>query len=367
MPLSSGGGPERSLDQIAIDLAVRLLLLGALLWLASLLLQPFMAVLIWSAILAVAFYPAYDWLNRRLGGRPRLASLLLTLAFLLVTVGPATLLLSSLAVSLEHLGERLHAGGLVLPAPPAALRDVPFLGDLTATWTTASANFEGFLTRHSAELLTAGGWLLVRVEGIAGSLTAILLGVVVAGFLYAPGPRLQRGVRRFARRVSGAHGSTFVDLAAATIRNVARGVIGVAMIQTVLVGLALIVADVPGAGLLALATLVLCIIQIGALPVVLPILAWAWLTREATPALILTLYLLPCALSDNLLKPLLMGKGLEVPIIVILMGVIGGTLAFGLIGLFLGPVVLAVLYDLALFWLAEDEDEADGEADGGIE
>jgi len=363
MPLDSGGRNDRKLDQIAIDLAVRLLLLGALLYLAGLLLRPFVAVVLWSAILAVGFYPLFERLDRRLGGRAWLASGLLTGAFLLVTLGPTTVLLSSLVLSLEHLAERLH-GGLVLPPPPEALRHVPLLGDVTASWTTGSANLEGLATRHGSELLSAGGWLLVRVEGIADSLLAILLGIVVAGFLYAPGPRLQRAVRRVAERISGEHGSTFVDLTTATIRNVARGVIGVAMIQSMLIGIAFIGVDLPGAGLLALATLVLCIVQVGAVPVVVPVIIWAWTTKDTTMAVLLTLYLVPCTLADNVLKPMLMGKGLAVPTGVILLGVIGGTLAFGLIGLFLGPVVLAVLYDLALFWLAE-EDRDDGA--GGIE
>lgn len=360
MPLDPGR-PDRSLDQIAIDLAVRLLFLAALIYLAGLLLRPFGAILVWSVILAVAFYPLYERLRHAFGGRSWFASGVLTGAFFLVTLGPTTVLLSSLVVSLEHLGERLRAGGLTLPPPPAVLGHLPVLGDVTPAWTAASTNLQTVVARHGDALLSAGGWLLVRVEGFASGLVAILLGVIVAGFLYAPGPQLQRAVRRFAQRISGEHGSMFIDLTAATIRNVARGVIGVAMIQTVLIGIAFIAADLPAAGLLALVTLVLCIVQVGAVPVVLPVLVWAWLTKDTAAALLLTLYLVPCTLADNVLKPLLMGKGLAVPIAVILVGVIGGTIAFGLIGLFLGPVVLAVLYDLAMFWLAEDEPA------GGIE
>lgn len=357
------GRPDRSLDQIAIDLAVRLLFLGLLLYLAGMLLRPLGPILTWSVILAVAFYPLYERLRQAFGDRSWLAASVLSGAFFLVTLGPTTWLVSSLVVSLERLGERLHAGGLALalPPPPAALRDVPVLGDLTPAWSATSANLEGFITRHGDALLSAGGWLLVRVEDVASSLLAILLGVLVAGFLYAPGPRLQRAVRRFAQRISGEHGSTFVDLTTATIRNVARGVIGVALIQTVLIGIAFIAVALPGAGLLALVTLVLCIVQVGALPVVLPVLVWGWLTKDTTTAILLTLYLVPSALADNVLKPILMGKGLAVPIPIILLGVIGGAIVFGLIGLFLGPVVLAVLYDLAVFWLADDA------ADGGIE
>lgn len=355
MPSDPGGRHDRSLDQIAIDLAVRLIFLGFLLYLGVLLLWPFAAVLLWSAILAVAFYPVFDGLRRRLGGRAWLASGILTAACLLVTLGPTAVLISSLLFSLEHLGEHLHAGGLRLPPPPAALHHLPVLGDVTPAWTALSGNLESLAARYGTDLLTTGEWLLDRVEGLASSLVSILIGVVVAGFLYAPGPRLKEAVRRFAARISGVHGSMFVDLTAATIRNVARGVIGVAMIQSVLVGLALIAAQVPVAGLLALLTLVLCIVQIGALPIVVPLMVWAWFSMKTGAALLFSLYLLAAALSDNVLKPLFMRKGLNVPMLVILLGVVGGTIAFGLIGLFLGPVVLAVLYDLALFWLAEEE------------
>ena len=169
-------------------------------------------------------------------------------------------------------------------------------------------------------------------------------------------------MRAFAERVVGPRGSAFVDLAGVTIRNVARGVIGVALIQALLIGFGLIVAEVPAAGLLTLAVLVLGILQVGAAPVVIPLLIWVWATRDTTPALLLTLYLIPAMLADNALKPLLMRKGLETPVLVILAGVIGGTISYGLIGLFLGPVVLAVFYDLLRFWMAEDPFSRSGPA-----
>ena len=169
-----------------------------------------------------------------------------------------------------------------------------------------------------------------------------------------PGPKLVAGFRLFARRVIGSRGSGFVDLAGATIRNVARGVIGVAIIQALMVGLGLIVAQVPAAGLLTLAVLVLAILQIGSAPVVLPTLIWAWFATGWLPALLLTLYLIPVSVADNILKPVLMGKGLSTPMLVILVGVIGGTISYGLIGLFLGPIVLAVFYDLLIFWVAAE-------------
>ena len=174
--------------------------------------------------------------------------------------------------------------------------------------------------------------------------------VVIAGFLFLPGPRLAAGARAFASRLIAPRGAQFVDLAGATIRNVSRGVIGVALLQALLAGVILYAAGIPGAGLIAFGVLLLCIVQIGAAPILLPLLVWVWMTQTATFALILTLLLVPVGLVDNVLKPVLMARGLTTPMLVILTGVIGGTLTHGLVGLFLGPVVLSVFYELVVAW-----------------
>ena len=185
------------------------------------------------------------------------------------------------------------------------------------------------------------------------SLDALLLcvSVIIAGFLYVSGPQLAQGGRVFAERVVASRGAAFVDLAGLTIRNVSRGVIGVAAIQALLAGIVMVGAGIPAAGLLAFVVLLLCIVQIGPAPVLLPLLIWAWMALATGPALMLTLLLVPIMILDNVLKPLLMGRGLRTPTLVILIGVIGGTITHGLIGLFLGPVVLSVLYELMVAWV----------------
>lgn len=343
---------ERKVDRLAFDLAIRLALLGGFVYFAVTLTRPFLPLLLWSVILAVTFYPAYEWLRTRLGGRSTLAAFLLTAFAIAVVAGPTTVLLSSLFRSLDIIGHRFAEGQIQIPPAPAFLAQIPFVGNsLTQEWTLASSNLQGFLREYGRQLLGVGEWTLHAVAGMAGSVAVVMAAVVTAGFIYAPGPRLTRGVRLFSERVAGARGSAFVDLAGVTIRKVARGVIGVALIQSLLVGLGLIVAKVPAAGLLTLGVMILGIVQLGAAPIALPVLIWYWLTHEMGPALLLTLYLVPVAFSDNLLKPMLMGKGLKTPIIVIFAGVIGGTISYGLIGLFIGPVVLAVFYDLVLFWV----------------
>jgi predicted PurR-regulated permease PerM len=345
----------RTPERVAVDLMVRLGLLALFAYFALTLVRPFIPLLLWAVILTVAFYPAFAWLRGRLGGRAWLAALALTLFSVGIVIGPTTILLASLMDSLELITRHIAGGRVDLPPPPKAVVELPVIGDeLTGAWTLASSNLEDFLGQYGKPILSVGEWTLHTIAGLAGSVVLVLAAVIISGFLYAPAPHLTLGIRRFAERVIGLRGSAFVDLAGVTIRNVARGVIGVALIQALLIGFALIVAEVPAAGLLTLAVLVLGIIQIGSGPVVLPLLIWAWITRDTMPALFLTLYLVPASLIDNVLKPILMGKGLATPPLVIFAGVIGGTISYGLIGLFLGPVVLAVFYDLLRFWVADD-------------
>ncbi len=201
--------------------------------------------------------------------------------------------------------------------------------------------------------------MLARVAAIGADVLKFVASVVIAGFLFLPGPRLGAGARAFASRLIAPRGAHFVDLAGATIRNVSRGVIGVALIQALLAGVILAGAGIPGAGLVAFGVLLLCVVQIGPAPILLPLLIWAWVTQTTGFALILTVLLVPVGLLDNVLKPILMAHGLTTPMLVILTGVIGGTLTHGLVGLFLGPVVLSVFYELVVAWTRLGSNPAD--------
>ena len=177
--------------------------------------------------------------------------------------------------------------------------------------------------------------------------------VLLAGFLFPSGPRLLAATRDIQARLVPHRSQDFVALAGATIRTVSQGVIGIAILQSLLVGIGLKLAGVPGAGVLAFAVLVLAIIQIGSAIVVFPVIIWIWATKDFTPALLITVYLLIVGLADNVLKPLLMGRGLGTPMLVIFIGVLGGTLAHGIVGLFVGPIILAVVWELMMAWLRE--------------
>lgn len=338
-----------TLEARATDFVVRLAFLGLFAWWSLELVSPFVPIVIWAILLTVALYPLYAWLARRL---PRgLAAALVTVLALATILGPVSLLAASLTESVHWLAAGLQSGSLHLPPPPPDLDTWPLVGEpLEEAWALASTNLDDAVAKYGPAILPTGGSILARVAALGADLLKFVLSVVIAGFLFIPGPRLAAGARAFASRLIAPRGAHFVDLAGATIRNVSRGVIGVALLQALLAGLVLMVAGVPGAGLAAFAILFLCIIQIGPAPVVVPVLIWAWMTQPTGTAVVLTALLVPVMLIDNVLKPLLMARGLSTPMLVILTGVIGGTLTHGLVGLFLGPIVLAVFYDLVVAW-----------------
>jgi predicted PurR-regulated permease PerM len=351
-----GTGPQgRSrLDGDFIELAIRLGLLGSLVYWCFVVVQPFIPIVIWSFVLAVALYPTFDWMSARLGGRRRLAAALMTGLSLLVIIGPVTWLGLGLVDGLRTLAERLGSGSLTIPPPSETVRTWPLVSEpVYQFWDLASTNLTSALAKIAPQLRPLGSSVL----GVAGSASTgalkFLASVVVAGFLFPPGPSLVRAVKTLSLRIS-ARGGEFVELAGATIRTVSRGVIGVSVLQALLAGIGLLVAEVPGASMLAFLVLSFGIIQIGAWIVIIPIIIWSWATMATVAAVLFTAYMVPVVMLDNILKPIVMGRGLTTPGVIILAGVIGGTLAHGIVGLFIGPVVLAVAWELLVAWMGDD-------------
>jgi predicted PurR-regulated permease PerM len=328
--------------------------LGLLLYAAFILVRPFITIAIWSIVLTVALYPAYERLVRWLGGRRGLAAFLLTVVGLLLLLGPATWLVLNLVDSLSDLSRQLDLAHFTVPAPPDTVKEWPVVGEpIHQFWTLASTNLQAALAKIAPQLRPIGSGLILVAAGAGTGALQFLVALIVAGCLFSPAPALIDATKRFLQRLAAERGELFLQIVGATIRAVARGVIGVAALQAFLVGIGLVVAGVPGASLLTLASLVLGIIQIGPALVVLPVIIWAWTAMETTAALLFTVYMIPVNLLDNVLRPLVMGRGLDTPIVVILVGLIGGTLALGLTGLFLGPIILAVIWELIVAWIKE--------------
>jgi predicted PurR-regulated permease PerM len=337
-----------------VEVAIRIGVLALLLYGAVVLVTPFVDMAIWSAVIAVALDPAFEWTARLLGGRRRLAAALITVLTLLVVIGPATWLAWGLIDSVRIITERLDASTLPIPAPPQSVKAWPLVGDeIYQFWDLASTNLKGAFAKIAPQLKPLGTSLLGFAAN-AGTATLKFFGsIVIAGFFLAAASALTDAVKTVSRRLAAARGEAFVQLTVATIRTVARGVIGVSALQAVLAGIGLVIAGIPGATLITSAVLIFGIIQIGPSIVLIPVVIWSWFLMDTTAALLFTLYMVPVNLIDNVLKPLLMGRGLKTPMLVILIGVIAGTIAYGMTGLFLGPIVLAVIWELAVAWVYE--------------
>jgi predicted PurR-regulated permease PerM len=346
-------------DQVTapfIETAIRLAVLALLLYWSFILVQPFISIFIWSAVLAVALFPIFEWISLRLGGRRRLAAVVTTALSLLFIIGPATWLAMGLVDSVRMISDRLDPSVLAIPSPPASVKDWPLIGEpIYQFWDLASTNLSAAFATIIPQLKPLGGRLL-RIGADTGlGIVKFLIAVIVAGFLFSPAPALVAAVKRFSRRLNPERGEELVGQAAATIRAVSRGVIGISVLQALLAGIGLMAAGIPQASLITFAVLIFGIIQIGPTIVIVPVIIWSWMTMETTSALLFTIYMVPVNLLDNLLRPLVMGRGLKTPILVILIGVIGGTLAYGITGLFLGPIVLAVIWELMVAWIKEHE------------
>ena len=312
-----------------------------------------MSIVLWSVVLTVALYPVFEWMTLRLGGRRRLAAFLLTILSLLIVIGPATWLALGLIESLRVISEQLDVSTLTIPPPSQSVKHWPLIGEaIYQFWDLASTNVRAALAQIMPQLKPLGSSLL-RVGADTGiGIVKFFVSIIIAGFLFVPAPSLVDGFKKFARRLSS-RGEEFVFQAAATIRAVSRGVIGISVLQALLVGIGLTVAGIPQASLLTFAVLILAIIQIGPAIILIPVIIWSWTAMETASALLFTAYMVPVNLVDNFLKPIVMGRGLKTPMLVIFVGVIGGTLGYGITGLFLGPIVLAVIWELLVAWIRE--------------
>jgi predicted PurR-regulated permease PerM len=339
-----------------IEVAIRLGALALLLYWSLLLVSPFISIVIWSAVLSVALYPTFEWISLRLGGRRRLAAALVTILSLLVIVGPASWLALGLVDSVRLIAERLDLANLTIPPPSSSVKEWPLIGEpIYQFWDLASTNLSAALSQILPQLKPLGSSLL-RIGADTGlGIIMFLVSIIVAGFLFSPAPKIVEAVKKFARRLNPTRGEEFVDQAGATIRAVSRGVIGISVLQALLSGIGLMVAGIPQASLITFAVLVLGIIQIGPSIVLIPVIIWSWTFMDTKSALLFTAYMVPVNLIDNLLRPLVMGRGLKTPMLVILFGVIGGTLAYGITGLFLGPIILAVIWELFVSWIDEEK------------
>ena len=338
-----------------VETAVRLGVLGLLLYWSLTLVQPFISIFFWSVILTVALYPAYERLTAWLQGKRRLAALLITILNLFFVIGPATWLALGLIDSFKLIAGGFDPSMLAIPAPSERVKSWPLIGQqVYQFWEFASTNTADAIIKIAPQLKPLGGSLLSAGAETGIGIIKFLIAIIIAGFLFPVGPSIANVARVVGRRLNSERGAEFIDLAISTIRAVSRGVIGISVLQACLAGIGFSAGGIPQASLLTLSVLILGIIQVGPSIVIIPVIIWSWTRMEFSPALMFTVYMMIVNMLDNILKPFVMGRGLTTPMLVILVGVLGGVISHGLMGLFLGPIILAVIWELLYAWAGKD-------------
>ena len=356
---------RQDLTRTTLAIVMILGLVGLSLWI----LRPFLAATVWATMLVVATWPWLKSLERRFGGRRAPAVAVMSLGMILVLVVPMWLAIETIA---DHSGpmttllRRIASEGL--PSLPAWVATLPLIGaTLDNSWSQlASGGSEGIADQVAPYATESAKWVLAQLGGLGGMLVQFLLVVVVAAIFFANGEAAARMARSLGRRLAGARGENSIILAGQAIRGVALGVGVTALAQTVLGGIGLAIAGVPFAAFLSAVMLMLCIAQIGPGLILFPAVGWMYWSGDSGWGTFLLVWSLVVATMDSFLRPILIRKGADLPLLLIFSGVIGGMLGFGLIGIFVGPVVLAVTYTLMLAWiedaLGSDEGDADSDA-----
>jgi predicted PurR-regulated permease PerM len=350
--MTSTEDDDHRISRRAVETSIRIAVVWLIAYLCYRAFHPFLVPALWGTMMAVAIRPTHLKLAGLLGGRTTLAAVLLATIILALLIVPGVFLVESLASGVYGVIDSFRHGTLVIPPPPEVVKTWPFIGARThEVWLLGSHDPRAALQELAPALDGLGKWLLGVVRSTGSAVVQFTLSTVIAALLLAGTKTAANVALRLAAKLSPVHGEASVRLAEQTVRSVAVGVLGVALLQTVLAGLGFIVAGVPAAGLLTLAVLVLCVVQVGpGLPMIAAAI-YLFNYSDTTTAVVFTVWTVLVAPTDNILRPLLLGRGASVPMLVIFVGAIGGLLEVGLIGMFLGAVMFALGYQLFRTWL----------------
>ena len=327
------------------------LIIGLIVW-CFLILKPFLMITLWGVIIAVAVYPLYDRLKQKLHNSSKIAAAIVTLLMLLLIFIPIAMLGGSLSDAIGWIREAMASGHSLIPPPDDSVKSWPLIGPwLFDQWLHSSENLTGVAQEYKEQLMSGLTWFLSTLTNAGLGLLMFIVSILISGVILVYSETGAELSRNTAVRLMGEKGIETISNADVTVRNVARGILGVAFIQAFLAGVGFLVAGIPGAGLWALISFLLAIVQVGVGPVVIGVLIYAFLKLSTFAAILLMVWCAPLLVIDNVLKPILLGRGAPVPMLIIFLGAIGGFISFGTIGLFVGAVVLSLGYNLFLLWL----------------
>ena len=344
-----------------VDVALRLALVAALAYACYRIMSPFVMVLLWTILLAVMVNPLHVWLRKRPGINNAVSAVIIGVAGSLLILLPIVLATDSVIRSTAHIVAYINEYGVPIPARPAWVERIPMIGArLSERWDAITNDLPAALQQYREQIRDGANWLGGFAAGLAGGLLTGLVSLLLASVLLAYGDEAQRFAATLTARVAGdRRAKLFIGLITSTIRAVVQGVIGVAFIQSVLVGIGFFGVGLASAGALSLLALIFGILQIPVALITLPTIVYIFMHEPTSTAVIFAIWTGIAGASDNVLRPLMLARGLDVPMPLILIGVLGGLLVDGMIGLFTGPVVLSVGYVLFAEWLRETEAEAD--------
>jgi predicted PurR-regulated permease PerM len=360
MNLLSDKTLEKLISRKMIDLFIRVGLIGFLVVRCYQIFKPFIGLILWSVILAVALYPLHTLIVRKMGGKDGRAATALVLVILLSVFIPTTLLVFSFADSTTDLVKQVHSGTLQVPAPSESVERWPVVGGkLYALWSVAHTDLGGVVAKYEPKIAIVTKQILGYAASAGTGILMFLVALVLSGIWMAYGSSGHAAAKAIAKRMAGADkGEVLVALSTATIRTVAQGVVGIACVQALLMGAGFIMVGIPAAGIWALLVLLLGIVQIPAILVSLPAIIYVFSTNDSTPvAVMFAVYAVVAGSVDNILKPFVLGRGVDAPMPVILLGALGGMATEGIIGLFLGSVMLALGYQLFMAWVYSEKEE----------
>lgn len=344
---NDGSYIDKAID-ITVKVGMLLLIIGA----CFQIIRPFISIILWSIIIAVVFNPLFVKVSKKLGDRKKLTSLLFILTFFVIIGVPGYFLGDSMYDGIRDFSRNIDNKTLNIPPPPPKIEDWPLVGGtISGIWQMASDNFESAVKKYGSKIMGISKKILNILMGAGIGIFQFILSVILAGILMASAKDAATVSRNIFLRLVGNRAGEFSEISQLTIQNVVKNILGLAVLQSLLCGIIFILAGVPYAGLWTLLVLLLSIIQIGPGPVTIPVIVYFFSTLTLVSAVVWTILLIMATIVDNVLKPFVIGKGTPVPGLVIFLGAIGGMMAFGFLGFFLGAIILSLGYRLFTVWL----------------
>ena len=333
--------------QRSINTALRIGFIALLFVMSYLILKPFLGIVLWAIIIAVALFPLHKKLSKILGNREKLSVTLISVLGIALIVIPSIMFTASTADSLKIFSENMEEGLLTVPEPDKSVADWPLIGEMVfETWVMASKNLTALVLKFTPQLMEFAPKILSFAGSLVGTVFIFIIALIVAGIFLVNTEAAEKTAVSVFKTLAGTEGEHFASLAAATIKGVVQGVLGTALIQTFFISIGLFAIGFPGAGIVALIVLFVAIIQLPVLLVMIPVIIYVFSYAGTTAAVIFTIWAILWSAADNFIKPILMGRSVNIPMLVIMLGAIGGMMLGGIIGLFIGAVLLAFSYKI---------------------